>query len=359
MTLCWCALFDAPTAIGCRTPPAYLPSSAGALAPRGLGTGRLLQLPAGTRLRSEDAAHCWRSQAWTSTRARPKRMASAGTKRRAAEAAAGAASGGSSAVGGKRKRGAGPPPPSDGRDDDGWDVDAEAAAAMRAGVEVAAVAAAFGQRDVGSNLLDHYVRRLEGSRGDALAAYETVWVCDQLCEDVAARCAALPPSRRDAAAALLVDLSDAKVAVLDTAYEAVDILISQLDRRARLLEAVVREQCTSCAGVLACLPTAPLPATPRPAPTTPLQRAWWTLPCARFVPSRTRTWRWAAAQQLGSHGRRRWQQQRQWQVARGPAPPPPRPAWSPCGSWRPWRCRGQPAAPRRRQRVPRLAATAT
>ena len=145
----------------------------------------------------------------------------------------------------------------------------------------------FATRDVGNNLLDHYVQRLEGSRGDALAAYETVWVCDQVCEDVAARCAAAaaqPPAARgkgrgatgaaDDAAALLVHLSDAKVAVLDTAYEAVDIMISQLDRRARLLDAIVREQgaCRNVTGINIATHTH----TPTPPPPPPQQKhGWW------------------------------------------------------------------------------------
>jgi len=128
---------------------------------------------------------------------------------------------------------------------------------------------AFAHRDAGTPLLERFMTTLEPVEGDLAASTVACRALDELARHLEARAtadiaalrrrlagprragaaagddeaaAAALVARLTAIAACAVEAADAKAAAVDTSYAQVDHAIKDLDRRARLLETLLREQ---------------------------------------------------------------------------------------------------------------------
>lgn len=131
---------------------------------------------------------------------------------------------------------------------------------MNSGVNSHQGPEAFRYQQAGSNLLERFLDSLEGSRQDALAAFEAIRALDEVAEDLAARAGAaadeavapgvaadprrLAETRRRGAEAreLLLRVADAKHSIAGASYTQLDVAIADLDKRMRVLEALLKAQ---------------------------------------------------------------------------------------------------------------------
>lgn len=106
------------------------------------------------------------------------------------------------------------------------------------------------------NLADRCLRHLEEARHGAVGAFETVRALDELTADVTTAAARMYEeafaskgalseqlmAELIASESMAMDIADAKLAVLDVCYDGMDVVCKDLDKKIRVMEAILRAQ---------------------------------------------------------------------------------------------------------------------